>query len=615
MSEAKDQSVVIEAPPAPRRRPAAGPSIESKLHRAWSQERRFYNLRGLSRFLIWLVAMILLDFLIDWLIVGAKRTGSTRFLLLGMNVVVLTWVFWHEWLRYLKQFDPVVVALEVERKHPELASLLVSYTQLDTLASNQRDVSMELVEAMRVQAIVRTRPLDFREVVDFRQIRTLLLVCLAVLLFFTAISVNWSEHMRSLLLRMAGGESKYPTDTQVVMTSGNVTIQKGTKVQVWAQARGVIPDKGQLYIRPERAGDEEEEDWQVVTLGRHPKGVTFTHTLRITSNHVYYIRLGDDQSEQFTITVVGKPRIVSSLVRATYPPHVVETPQAGREDFNGKLDLKVPEGTDLAWTLTCDPPVKGAKVTITDDRQTQTPSPATTKPTTAPVPAGPTTIDAAISPDGREVTFSTPKVDRSFRYAIEWTEKKNEFVYDDNPHSVTVLFDTKPEVELIRPTADGKGTVTKSMDILAQARDDYGLVKAQLVYTINNGKAVRLSSADCLRKVTGRMPRIPFKFALGKVIAGLEDGFSLTYWIEVTDNRPDEPHVSRSEKRNLEILSADRYRDWFREQVQAQIDLVERARDEELKSSSQVKDLKQQESGTDPKKTDPKKTDPKKVNK
>ena len=47
--------------------------IEDKLLEAWKQEQRFFHLRGLGRFLVWLVAMVLVDFVVDWQIFFRSR--------------------------------------------------------------------------------------------------------------------------------------------------------------------------------------------------------------------------------------------------------------------------------------------------------------------------------------------------------------------------------------------------------------------------------------------------------------------------------------------------------------------------------------------------------------
>jgi len=106
-------------------------SIEEKLRQAWKQEQRFFHIRGLSRLLIWAIALLLIDLLVDWQIFFRSRLSGPTILLLIVNVGILAWIAWHEWLRFLKRYDPLRVSLEVESKHPELLSVLVSYTLLE----------------------------------------------------------------------------------------------------------------------------------------------------------------------------------------------------------------------------------------------------------------------------------------------------------------------------------------------------------------------------------------------------------------------------------------------------------------------------------------------------
>src|SRR5437868_2482699 len=95
----------------------AGALIESKLRRAWAKERRFFHTRGACHVLVWLVALLALDFAIDWLL---EIPGYARVLLLLINIATLGVVIHRNWLRYLKPYDHTRVALEVEGRHPEL---------------------------------------------------------------------------------------------------------------------------------------------------------------------------------------------------------------------------------------------------------------------------------------------------------------------------------------------------------------------------------------------------------------------------------------------------------------------------------------------------------------
>ena len=301
---------------------AASKSIERKLRQAWKQERRFINLRGISRFVIWLIVLLAVDFIIDWGILFRSRTPANLGpLLLGINIVVLAWVLWREWLRHLKPYDPLLVALEVERRHPELSSLLVSYTQLDDIQQNQPNVSADLVQAMQENAVIRTKPIDFREIVNFGQLTRLLSVAGGILLVFTVLSVSWPEHMRILMERLAGDSEEYPTQTHIVSVEGAKTIRVGDSVTISAVVEDVIPEQGTIYIKPA----EGNGNWTSLPLlpsakrkpGEDPP--PFERVLEeLTEDQLFYVRIGDDQWDVQRIRVVPAPRIERVAVALVY---------------------------------------------------------------------------------------------------------------------------------------------------------------------------------------------------------------------------------------------------------------------------------------------------------
>ena len=129
----------IAQPEGPR--PAAE-TVEQKLRRAWRKEIRYHCGDGLAHLLVWALSLILIDLLVDWLFL---IPGYGRMLLLAVNLVALGWVAYYYWLRFLTRFDPVRVALQVERQHPELESRLVSYVQLTGDAPETAHASPSLV--------------------------------------------------------------------------------------------------------------------------------------------------------------------------------------------------------------------------------------------------------------------------------------------------------------------------------------------------------------------------------------------------------------------------------------------------------------------------------------
>ena len=536
-------------------------SIEAKLRRAWKQERRFYHLRGISRLMVWLFTMILVDLLIDWQILFRSRiSGRELLLLFAVNLGVLAWVLWHEWLRFLKPYDPEIVALEVEGKHPELASLLITYTQLKDFDIEATGASPALLEAMRKQAVIKTKPLDFREVVNFRQLRNLLLVATGTLLLFSAVTFNWTNHMQSLLLRMLGAEVAYPTQTQIISISGDMTVKQGETIEIKTRATGKMPDEGRLYVR-----SEDETAWQILPLARRGSDEFFRNMPELYENLVYRVRIGDARSESFTISVSPPPEIVAAKVQLRYPEYMRDN---GDIAPGSDLNLEVPTDTHIAWDLRCRPPVTSLRVKM-----------------------GKTTIDAEIDATGTRATFETVATN-TFKYTFLWTEREHGFTYADVLHVIRVVEDRIPDVELVHPSGDRLATTNKTVKIVARATDDHGLAAATLVYSLNGQNEERVS----MRPLKGVSEDIDYNWVPKKTLPGLKEGDVLSFFLEVSDKRPPEgSHINISAARRLSIVSNDQYLEWFRNELKAQREKILRARNSEKKARDEEENLKVEE--------------------
>jgi hypothetical protein len=544
-------------------------SIEDRLRQAWRQERRFCHLRGASRLSIWICSLIVVDFLIDWgIFFRTGLTANVGFLLVMVNVGVLLWVLWREWLRHLRPYNPLLVALDVESESPELSSLLVSYTQIEDTLAKQPHVSADLVEAVRAEAVTRTKKLDFRDIVDFGQLTRLFGVAAVVVVFFGVLSVSWQDHLKVLFQRLAGAEVGYPTDTQVGTVTGDVTVRVGDSTTIDASAAGVIPEAGEIYTR---AADS-DDDWKVLPMKRHRVQPSFARELEeLTTDVEYYVHLGDDRSKRYRIHVVAAPIIVEAEVQLTYPAYM-----GLGSTKTDQLNIEVAQGSTLAFRLRCEPAVK--RLVVKTDSETFG------------------SFDASVDESGKVLTFSL-KADEAFKYTFHWTERGsgNDFEFDDVQHSVRVTADKIPEVELIRPGASGLATVNKELKINARASDDRGLSQAWLVYLLDGSEELRKRIYDFAGK---DREAFAYTWVLKDDIPDLKPGVRISFAIEVADRHPDaQKRLRRSATRHLTIVDPERYLAWYREELSAQTDEIKRARDAEKTSASRVKQLKDQEVG------------------
>jgi hypothetical protein len=538
--------------------------VEQKLRQAWHRERRFHTTRGICHFLLWLGALILVDFLVDWLFL---LPGYGRLALLVLNVGTLLLVLYRSWWRHLRPYNPVRIALQVERRHPDLKSLLVSYIQFADVKADAEHMSPQLIEATRRLAVEATRPIDFREIIHWRDITRVSLFSAGVVLFCGALSLNWPEFFSTLFYRLLnpGASIGYPTRTHLESVTGNLTVPQGSPVTLQAACSGMVPLNGTLSIRPQ------EGEWENLIM---PQAADRTFAYRfeqVARGFSYRVRLGDARSEDFQVRVVPPPHVLKTRVRLHYPPY---TKWPDRQ--TDTLHLEVPEGTEVAADLVCDRALAAALVVYEDG-------------TTGPVRLS---EDGCLASVGWTVT-------KSFPFHFRWTGKEEGFVYEgEMTYFVKALTDTPPEVEIVFPTEDDKATVGKKLALRFRAGDDYGIAKAAIVYSLNGGEEQRRPIGDFDRAAIDEQAA----WKLKDTLTGLKEGDTLAFAVEVTDNRTGEggANVARSRPLRLDIVSVAEYLRHILEKREQLYKEIEAMHEDETGASTEVKTMRQEAGGPAP---------------
>ncbi|MBA71922.1 MAG: hypothetical protein CMO73_04540 [Verrucomicrobiales bacterium] len=557
-------------------------TIDEKLKEAWSNERRFIHTRGAIRSLIWIIALIITDLIVDLLIwkgIGDNQFGAG---LLIINIGIIAFVLYHEWLRHLKPYDAVKTALQVESKNPKLSSILITYTELSE--ESNTNTSEEIVQAIREKANEKTESINFQEIVSWGQIQKVLGISAAIIIVFILISINWKEQVATLFDRLTLGGSNYPTQTVIKkvhvegqqMESGKpfkVKFGESLNIKVFTQEKTV--PLGELYVRTKGS-----KKWPSIAQNMDPLAndkLVYERILKdITEDTEFYVRVNDDKDKIYDIEVIKSPVIDSFEIEQIFPDYINKDPETVSE-----LTLDTPQDTTLKWTITTNTKVKAMQVRVGEDEK----------------------IDAEVSEDGKVITFAR-KADKAFNYSFQWTEGESgkDFEYGDVQNNIRVIDDTLPEVQLISPSSDVLATDKKVATLNYKGTDDYGLGKAHLIYTIKRADSESdgetESSRSEIHNFEGKSSgENTYQWKISDQIKELKPGDQISYQIEVEDLFPGEKkHVRQSATRKISIVTPERYLQWYRAELASQQDEIKRARDSEETASTQVKQLIDQES-------------------
>lgn len=543
----KQPDVTAEGAMADKINPSAA-AVYAKLKETWRRERRAAHLQGGAIFLMWLAALAVVDLLVDWLF---KLPGYGRFALLLLNLGTLGFVAYRRWYAHLRGFDPVRYALKVEALHPELESLLVSFVQFDGDADD-RAVSPALVEAMKRRALEETAPLDFKHVIDLREVKRIAAFGCCVLLLFGLASLNWSGYFRVMMIRLFNplADAAYPTRTRIDSVTGNLRVKQGDKLEIRVAVSGVTPREGVLRVLPEGG-----KNWEEISLVRSGDREFAYLQGQAYRSFTYQAALGDAATDSYRVEVIPPPTVIEAKIKIAPPAY------SGRPiRIADALNLTdVYEGSEVEWTLTLNYPLAKAEFLI-DGKE----------------PAA-----FALSADGRTITCKR-KPDESFTYHLRYSRRDYaEYAYlDEVRYMLQLVPDAPPRAEMLRPTRDQKATVAKKLRLDLRAEDDNQVREVWVVYNVNDGDDVK----EKLDEPGQRLVEKSYVWDVAKSIPGLKIGDTVAYRLQVADNYPgkDGAYAAASAAQRLFIVSIPDYMQWvFEERERLTKTLQDIRKDEE----------------------------------
>lgn len=547
-------------------------AISRKLAGTWRRERLYTHARGACHVLVWIVALLLVDLLIDW---SLDLSASLRGLLLLSNLVLLAIVVRRQWLRGLRGYDAARVALRVEASHPELESVLISHVQLPDAPREGEPVSPALLAALHRRAREDTRRMDFGRIVDFRRLRTPLVAAGIAALVLAVSAVGAGEHCRVLLARLLWPPSaaRYPTRTVIEDVPGDLTVRQGDPLEIRVRASGECPAAGLLWLRPEGGG------WESVALqrvqdgpdeaGDGTPGEVASYAWREPScarGFDYLVEVGDAATDEFRVVAVPAPRVVEASVRVEAPPYTGVEPREV-----SVLDFEALEGSTVAWEVRCDRPLAAAEL-VRDG------SP----------------VRLSIDPSDPSVARGRLDVAASLSYHLRWVDREHAFRYDDPVrHSVRVRPDRPPRVVIVEPRQDGKATVRKRLRITFEARDDYGTAEAWLVHAVDDRPETRRPLGSLRDAPAGPMA---IEWRPAEDIPDLREGMAISWAIEVSDARSAGagPQRGRSRVMRLEVVSVTEYLEHLSERKARLFSNVKGVLHDEVTGSRNVKTIQEE---------------------
>ena len=362
---------------------------------------------------------------------------------------------------------------------------------------------------------------------------------------------------RIFLQRMFGAQLYYPTATVLESVVWQPVTPARQNYPVKVVVRGRIPPSGTLHVR--MTGRRSFDLPLLAVEGTNTFGVSIPAPEK---SFTFSFRMGDFDSDGYAVHVAEPMYVKSGSIQITPPTYTQQAPLT--EPLGAILAL---EGSHLKFMIT--PDRAAHKVRIVADSLS---------------------LPFQEQKDGAWIL--SLEATNSFSYEIVMQDSYGMQNADRLKRNVTVLPDAAPTIEVKQPKTDNFIASASLVPLEAQVRDDYGLVKLELAYDIqqhSNEQDVSLRKGILKldhAAVTGKFMRV--EQILRATDLNVKPGQRVVLRLQATDNRPGKPNIGLSPEIALQVVEPDELKRLLAAEMTQMSTLMGKLRDSEKKQELSI---------------------------
>jgi hypothetical protein len=400
------------------------------------------------------------------------------------------------------------VARYIEERTPALDDRLV--TAVDVVHAKQPPA---FAEQMIGDAARRTADIDIDTIVSAESLRragfqaAAAVIVLGAALFLARGPASQAADAASLTL--------FPERVTLDVSPGSAKIKAGSPLAIHAQLVGNrAPVIAQVQIAD---GDR----WRHAEMTNDRTGSFRLAMPSVTSSFKYRVVAGAVTSPTYDVSVAFPPRVTRIDVDYSYPAALRLEPRT--EADSG--DIYAPAGTDVRVHVFTDRPAATGRMALGDGKQ----------------------IPLTAAKSNEFTTTLRVTDDNSYRIAL--ADPDGFASPGDTEYFIRTLEDRPPDVRVLKPATDRSVTRLEEVDVEAQAEDDYGIDRLDLVYSVRGGaeKVVPLAIERKSALVNGH-------HTLYLEDLNVQAGDFVSYYVRARDlTRGTRPNEARSDIFFLEV--------------------------------------------------------------
>ena len=388
--------------------------------------------------------------------------------LLVVSGLVTVYIFSRYACKHFFDGDVDTIAVELEKKHPELKGILIAAVQF----SRQKLIpgySGDLIDATISSALKKAGNLNFNETISFYPVlktgRYLAVSALLALLLLVIVPGLFSYSYE--VYSNATSVVSPPLGYDLVGNPGSTEWVKYRDIRIGGSLFGdKLPKEAKIYHRLAGGSWQETDvDLRKETVSSSDRGdsLSFGMTLRqINKSFDYYVEAGRVKSEVYQVNVVDRPRVSEMKLSIFYPEYTKLPPTVINEN-NGSFSALV--GSRVNLKIEANLPVQSAELVFADKSE-------------VPLKVNHTTGETSLV------------VGSSQSYHVRLTDHLGEKNPDPIEYYITAIADEFPSIDVVRPGFDVNLSDELILPLKVNIFDDYGFTSLVMKYQIvNQGRA------------------------------------------------------------------------------------------------------------------------------
>jgi len=524
--------------------PILAPHVGSLLEQLRQRIRRYVLMRGVALVVAYFAALFWLALAIDYQL---EPPRAVRISILVAGLIGGVWVAWN-WLfsRMMTPLSDRSMAILIERRYGKLHESLLTAVELGTPGMEATAYHREMLAhtydiASRETDGMRLRPL-FNQV----PMRKALAVASVLVGTLVGLGVFAPDALRIGVARMVGASDvPWPRATHLSIEGfkdGEAVVAKGGDLRVVVNAAldGVVPPGIEIRYYTD---DGQRDRKNMVREGNAKPGVDeaqpFVHSFQgILSPIAFDVRGGDAKLRGLRIRVVESPTI-TSVIHCEYPSYLRQSPR----EIPVTAAVPIPRGSKLTLHATSNKPLVRAVVDYQLHDGTNRSAEIVPK------------VDS--SEPGRQFDFEIERLDEDL--TLLFTLHDTDGIRNREPLRVSLVAvpDTAPEVGVRLRGISSAITPHARIPLAGEIIDDYGVERAWVDFTVDEGKPIERA----LAKTAERQTNVAIEEVVEAESLKVKPGQKLQLLAKAADAL-DQPHpnVGQGDRFLLDIVTPEALR-------------------------------------------------------